>query len=41
MLMLMKFKRVDKEIEDSYNYVMANHTIEQTVNDIEDILWEI
>lgn len=38
--MLKNFKRVDKEIEDSYNYVMANHTIEHTVNDIEDILWE-
>lgn len=40
MNMLRQFQRVDKAVEDSYNYVMANHTIEQTVNDIEDILWE-
>jgi glycosyltransferase involved in cell wall biosynthesis len=39
--MLSQFERIDKAVEDSYNYVMANHTIEQTVNDIEDILWEI
>lgn len=40
MNMLKSFQRIEKAVEDSYNYVMANHTIEQTVNDIEDILWE-
>jgi glycosyltransferase involved in cell wall biosynthesis len=29
------------DVESAYNYVMTNHTINQTVNDIEDILFEI
>lgn len=31
---------VSKDVEVSYNYVMSNHTIQHTVNDIEDILNE-
>jgi glycosyltransferase involved in cell wall biosynthesis len=34
-------KPLDTKTEDAYNYVMANHTIHDTVNDIEDILMEI
>jgi glycosyltransferase involved in cell wall biosynthesis len=29
-----------RQIEDAYNYAMANHTIHDTVNDIEDLLLE-
>jgi 2-hydroxy-3-keto-5-methylthiopentenyl-1-phosphate phosphatase len=39
MEMLKSYVRVDKDIEDAYNYAMSNHTIVNTVNDIEDILW--
>jgi glycosyltransferase involved in cell wall biosynthesis len=38
--LLRKHKRNDKKIEDAYNYVMCNHTIQDTANDIEDILLE-
>jgi glycosyltransferase involved in cell wall biosynthesis len=38
--LLRKHKRNDKKIEDAYNYVMCNHTIQDTCNDIEDILLE-
>lgn len=37
---LRNFKRDDRKVEDAYNYVMCNHTIHDTVNDIEDILLE-
>jgi glycosyltransferase involved in cell wall biosynthesis len=37
---LKKFVRNDKKVEDAYNYVMANHTIHDTGNDLEDILVE-
>jgi glycosyltransferase involved in cell wall biosynthesis len=40
MKLLRKHKRNDKKIEDAYNYVMANHTIQDTCNDIEDVLLE-
>ena len=40
MELLRNHKRNDKKIEDAYNYVMANHTIQDTVNDIEDVLLE-
>lgn len=33
-------KSLDTKVDSAYNYVMANHTIVQTVNDIEDILSE-
>ena len=39
MEMLKSYVRVDRDIEDAYNYAMSNHTIVNTVNDIEDILW--
>jgi len=38
--LLRKHKRNDKKIEDAYNYVMCNHTIQDTCNDIEDVLLE-
>lgn len=38
--LLKKYNRDDEKIDRAYNYVMANHTIEQTANDIEDILLE-
>jgi len=38
--LLHKHKRNDKKIDDAYNYVMANHTIHDTCNDIEDVLLE-
>jgi len=40
MELLRKHKRNDKKIEDAYNYVMCNHTIQDTCNDIEDVLLE-
>jgi guanylate kinase len=40
MELLRNHKRNDKKIEDAYNYVMSNHTIQDTCNDIEDILLE-
>lgn len=40
MELLRNHKRNDKKIEDAYNYVMANHTIQDTCNDIEDVLLE-
>lgn len=40
MELLRNHKQNDKKIEDAYNYVMANHTIQDTANDIEDILLE-
>lgn len=40
MKLLRKHKRNDKKIEDAYNYVMSNHTIQDTCNDIEDVLLE-
>ena len=41
MEMLRKFKRDDKKVEDAFNYVMTNHTVRDSVNDIEDVLMEI
>ena len=41
MELLRNHKRDDKKIKDAYNYVMANHTIQDTCNDIEDVLLEI
>lgn len=41
MKMLKSYKRFDKRVNDAYNYAMANHTIKETVNDIEDILLEL
>lgn len=38
--LLRKYVRNDKKIKDAYDYVMANHTIQDTVNDIEDVLLE-
>lgn len=38
--LLRNHKRDKKKIEDAYNYVMANHTIQDTCNDIEDVLLE-
>lgn len=32
---------LDAKVQSAYNYSMANHTIKQTVNDIEDILREV
>jgi len=40
MELLRKHKRNNKKIEDAYNYVMCNHTIQDTCNDIEDVLLE-
>lgn len=40
MELLRNYKRDDEKITRAYNYVMANHTVEQTANDIEDILLE-
>jgi|694.fasta_scaffold00027_47 glycosyltransferase involved in cell wall biosynthesis len=37
---LRNFERDDKKIEDAYDYVMANHTVQDTCNDIEDVLLE-
>ena len=37
---LRNYKRDERKIEDAYNYAMANHTIHDTVNDIEDVLLE-
>lgn len=38
--LLRKFERNEKQIKDAFDYVMANHSIADTVNDIEDILLE-
>lgn len=38
--LLRSHKRDDKKIKDAYNYVMSNHTIQDTCNDIEDVLLE-
>jgi glycosyltransferase involved in cell wall biosynthesis len=38
--LLKKFKRNDRKVEDSFNYVMANHTIQDTCNDLDDIIVE-
>lgn len=38
--LLKSYKQDEEKITRAYNYVMANHTIEQTANDIEDILLE-
>lgn len=40
MELLRNHTRNEEKIEDAYNYVMSNHTIQHTVNDIEDILME-
>jgi glycosyltransferase involved in cell wall biosynthesis len=40
MELLRNHKRDEKKIDDAYNYVMCNHTIQDTCNDIEDILLE-
>lgn len=41
MEMLRKHERIDTNIKDAYDFVMASHTITDTVSDIEDILLEI
>lgn len=38
--LLKTYKQDNEQIIRAYNYVMANHTIEQTADDIEDILLE-
>lgn len=38
--LLRNHTRNEKKIEDAYNYVMCNHTIQDTCNDIEDVLLE-
>lgn len=38
--LLRNHTRNEKKIEDAYNYVMCNHTIQDTCNDIDDILME-
>jgi glycosyltransferase involved in cell wall biosynthesis len=40
MELLRNHERNDWKIEDAYDYVMANHTIQDTCNDIEDVLLE-
>ena len=40
MELLRNHKRDDRKVKDAFDYVMANHTIQDTVNDIEDILLE-
>ena len=40
MELLRNHTRNEKKIEDAYNYVMCNHTIQDTCNDIEDVLLE-
>jgi guanylate kinase len=40
MELLRNHKRDEKKIKDAYDYVMANHTIQDTCNDIEDIMLE-
>jgi glycosyltransferase involved in cell wall biosynthesis len=40
MELLRKHKRNNKKIDDAYNYVMCNHTIQDTCNDLEDVLLE-
>lgn len=40
MELLRNHKRDQKKIDDAFNYVMANHTIHDCCNDIEDILLE-
>ena len=37
---LRNHKRDEEKIDNAYNYVMANHTIQNTCNDIEDVLLE-
>jgi len=41
MELLRNHKRDEEKIDNAYNYVMTNHTIQDTCNDIEDILLEI
>lgn len=40
MELLRNHTRNEKKIEDAYNYVMCNHTIQDTCNDIDDVLME-
>ena len=40
MELLRNFKRDEKKVEDAFNYVMTNHTIQNTCDDIEDVLLE-
>jgi glycosyltransferase involved in cell wall biosynthesis len=40
MELLRKFKPNKRKIDDAYDYVMSNHTIQDTCNDIEDVLLE-
>lgn len=40
MKLLRDHKRDEKKIKNAYEYVMANHTIQDTCNDIEDVLLE-
>lgn len=39
--LLRRHKRDEIEIKEAYDYVMCNHTIQDTCNDLEDILLEI
>ena len=41
MKMLENYNQDENKTIKAYNYVMANHTVEQTANDIEDILLEL
>ena len=40
MELLRNHNQDDEKVENAYNYVMANHTIQDTCNDIEDVLAE-
>jgi glycosyltransferase involved in cell wall biosynthesis len=40
MELLRNYEYNDCQVEDAYNYVMCNHTIQDTCNDIEDVLLE-
>jgi glycosyltransferase involved in cell wall biosynthesis len=41
MYFLETMPQLDAKVKDAYNYAMANHTIVQTVNDIEDVILEM
>lgn len=41
MELLRNHKRDERKVEDAYNFVMCNHTVQDACNDIEDILLEI
>lgn len=41
MELLRDHERNDRKVEDAYNYVMSNHTVDDACNDIEDVLLEM